>query len=223
MPPQCLAVDRDGRLFVGMADHVEVFNAQGVRESAWTSLGEKAFITAVAVTETDVFVADSGYKLVWRFDKAGKLLGRIGEKGSHSGVEGFHLPGPHLDLALAADGNLWVNNPGRLMVESYAPDGRRLAGWGSPSMKLEGFCGCCNPVSIAILPDGTFVTAEKGMPRVKRYAADGAFRGVVAGSERFEPGTDNLDVAVDPTGRILVLDPKRGMVLVFVAHPGASR
>ncbi|OGV67434.1 MAG: hypothetical protein A3K19_15365 [Lentisphaerae bacterium RIFOXYB12_FULL_65_16] len=218
LPPQCLAVDRDGRMFVGLVDHVEVRDAAGARLSAWIPLGENAFITSVAVTDTDVFVADSGGRLVWRFDKTGKLLNRLGEKGSSPDVEGFILPSPHLDLALSPDNTLWVNNPGRLLVESYAADGRRLRSWGTPSMKPEGFCGCCNPISLAVAPDGSFVTAEKGIARVKRYSPDGAFRAVVAGPECFDPGTDNLDVAADAAGRILVLDPKRGMVLIFVAQ-----
>ncbi|MBM3243119.1 hypothetical protein FJZ31_43220, partial [Candidatus Poribacteria bacterium] len=54
-----------------------------------------------------------------------------------------------------------------------------LVGLGYLSMDIDGFCGCCNPVNFAMLPDGRFVTCEKGLPRVKIYDADGTFSGVV--------------------------------------------
>ncbi len=83
-------------------------------------------------------------------------------------------------------------------------------------MKLEGFCGCCNPSHLARMADGRFVTSEKGLPRVKLYAEDGTFVGLVAGTDAFAKETVGLDLAVDGDGRILVLDPVAKAVRVFV-------
>jgi hypothetical protein len=82
-------------------------------------------------------------------------------------------------------------------------------------MTLDGFCGCCNPSHLALTPDGKFITSEKGLPRVKVYDRAGRFECVVAGPDRFARDTVGLDVAVDSTGRILVLDPAAGAVRVF--------
>ena len=95
-------------------------------------------------------------------------------------------------------------------------------------MDIEGFCGCCNPVNFAMLPDGRFVTCEKGLPRAKVYDADGAFASVVAGPEAFlENGrtctlddlsncqTGGLNVAVDSQGHVLVMDPIERVVRIF--------
>lgn len=60
------------------------------------------------------------------------------------------------------------------------------------------------------------MTSEKGLCRVKIHAASGALVEVVAAPERFDDDTVNLDLAVDPAGRVLVLDPKRRQVRVFV-------
>jgi hypothetical protein len=83
-------------------------------------------------------------------------------------------------------------------------------------MDIEGFCGCCNPTHFAFLPDGSFVTSEKGIPRVKVYDRLGRLAAVVAGPDRFREGVQGLDLAVDQTERILVLDPARRAVRVFV-------
>jgi len=214
-PPTCVAAKPNGEIYVGMRDHVEVYSPDGASQAVWTSLGEKAHVTAIAVAGNDVFVADCGARLVWRFDRTGKLLGRIGEKDKARGVPGFVIPSPHFDVALAPGGKLWVTNPGRLMVENYSRNGRRLAGWGEPSMEADGFCGCCNPTNLAVHADGTFVTSEKGLARIKTYDADGRFTGVVAGPEQFAEDVVGLDLAVDSAGRVLVLDPAERAVRIF--------
>ena len=60
------------------------------------------------------------------------------------------------------------------------------------------------------------MTSEKGLIRVKIHGPDGSFRCVVAGPDRFDEGTVQLDLAVDSKGRVLVLDPRRKQVRVFV-------
>lgn len=82
-------------------------------------------------------------------------------------------------------------------------------------MTREGFCGCCNPSNFAILSDGSFVTSEKGIERIKVYLPDGTFKCIVAGPDAFIEGTTGLDLAVNSRDRIFVLDPEKRMVRVF--------
>jgi hypothetical protein len=56
------------------------------------------------------------------------------------------------------------------------------------------------------VPGGGFATAEKGIPRIKRYAADGTLQAVVADEGAFARGRIVQDLAVDTQGRVLVLD-----------------
>ena len=88
-------------------------------------------------------------------------------------------------------------------------------------------------MNFALLPDGGYVTCEKGLTRVKVYDPEGNFVAVVAGPEQFvEAGhacdvsancqTGGLDVAVDPQGRILVLDPLAGDIRVYVHQTQAG-
>ena len=83
-------------------------------------------------------------------------------------------------------------------------------------MELTGFAGCCNPTHFLILEDGRYVTSEKGIPRVKICNRLGEFTALVAGVERFDEGTVGLDLARDSAGRILVLDPARRAIRIFV-------
>ena len=82
-------------------------------------------------------------------------------------------------------------------------------------MQLDGFSGCCNPSHIAMLSNGSFVTSEKGIERVKVHLPSGDFKCVVAGPKQFEPGTVGLDLAVDSGDRIYVLDPKKKEVIIY--------
>jgi hypothetical protein len=110
---------------------------------------------------------------------------------------------------------LWLTNPGRRRVENHTYDGMYRFAWGKASMRIEGFCGCCNPTHLAIDADGRFFTSEKGLPRVKRYDPQGDFECVVAPPKAFADGTTGLDLAVDRAGRVLVLDPHRRAVRIF--------
>ncbi len=168
-----------------------------------------------------MFAADFDSRLVWKFDLAGKLLGHIGGSSGEKG-DTFILPSPYFDLAAGPDGALWTANPGRLRVEERGDDGAVKRRFGKPSVRIDGFCGCCNPTHIAVDGEGKIFTSEKGLPRVKRYNADGGLTAVIAGPRQFTEGTVGLDLALGPGGKVFVLDPKRGAVRVFVPKERAS-
>jgi hypothetical protein len=237
-PPRCLAVGGKqhlfpGRIYVGMEDHVEVFDPAGKRLATWASLGEKATLTSIATADEDVFAADYGNHLVVRYDTAGKLLGRIGRPDPKREIPGLNIPSPYFDCAVS-DGLLRVVNPGYHRIETYTFDGSLESSWGS-TKGIEVFCGCCNPANMAVFPDGRFVTAEKGIPRIKVYSPEGKFLAVVAAPDTLAPtatiAEDTrseyqlpvFDVAADGRGRVLVLDPLRRSVRVFKPNEEPKR
>jgi hypothetical protein len=226
--PRCLTVSGDDRIYIGMKEHVEVYDGTGKRLASWASLGNEAVLTSIAVAETDVFVADAGNRIVVHYDDGGKVINRIGARDEQRNIPGFVIPSPYFDVAVAPDGLLRVVNPGRLRIEAYTFDGDLEFWWGEFSSGIEGFTGCCNPVNFAMLDDGSFVTCEKGLVRVKVYDPAGAFVGVVAGPEQLVQGgtaricyfpaqcqAGGFDVAVDNTGRVLVLDAIKNVVRIF--------
>ena len=224
-PTRCCAVSPDGTIYLGLRDHIEVFDAKGQRLATWESAGKKAWLTGIAVGTNDVFVADAGVRSILRYDRSGKLVRRLGEKDKERNVSGFIIPSPFFEVELGHDGLLRVNNPGRHRMELYTADGDFEGSWGVTSIGIKGFCGCCNPINFALLPDGRYVTCEKGLPRVKIYSATGEFESVVAGVETFSENAracgpsdctaGGLDAAVDSQGRIYILDLVTGIVRVM--------
>jgi ligand-binding sensor domain-containing protein len=210
-----LSINPEGKMFVAMNDFVEVWDTMGVLYDIWKKPNEKAIFTSIAATEQDVFVADAGNKLVHHYNLNGKILHEIGSKDSIKGVRGFVIPSPYFDLAPGRDNEIWVVNPGRHSLEAYTYNGELISSWKRTSMSLDGFSGCCNPTHMAILSDGSFVTSEKGLVRVKIHLPSGDFKCLVAGPEHFEEGTKGIDLAIDHNDRIIVMDPYNGEVIIF--------
>ncbi len=234
--PYCLAVAKadhpsPGPLYVGMKDHVELYAADGRRQSAWPAAGKRSVLTSIAVGDEDVFVADAGSLVVWHYDRNGKLLGEIGRHDPSRNIPGFVVPSPYFDVAIAPDGLLRVANPGMHQVEAFTFDGQLEVSWGKRGMGIDALCGCCNPSNIAILSDGRIVTAEKGLPRVKVHSPTGEFECVVVGPSVLAPDPSMLteccdehtlhpvDLAVDSRDRILVLDPLARALRIFTRKP----
>jgi hypothetical protein len=213
--PQCISVDGNGYILLGISDHVEIWNRDGKQVAWWNPTSPDAVITSISVQGNNVFVADAGQKVVYHYDKKEHLLNKIGLKDPATGVPGFIIPSPYFDLGVSKDGNLWVVNPGRHSFEKYNSEGKLLTSWGKASMAMEGFCGCCNPSNFAVIYDSLFVTSEKAIERIKIYNADGSFRCIVASPDQFEAGTKGLDLAVDKQNRILVLDPVKMLIRIF--------
>jgi sugar lactone lactonase YvrE len=229
--PTCLTVGGDagawpGRIFVGIGNRVESFNAQGARLGEWTMPSPDVRLTSITTAAADIFVADAAQRVVWRFDGDGRLLGRIGAAEGES--QPFSVPSPYFDVAAGEEGLIHVVNPGRGRIETVTPEGSPQTLWGAAGSEVERFFGCCNPAHLAVMPDGSFVTSEKGIPRIKVYDATGKLESVVAGPEQLGISLTELgdpraasqglvfDVAADRQGRILVLDPKRKSIRIFL-------
>ena len=217
--PRALDPLSDGQLRVGLRDRWEVYNKDGARLMKTEPLGERVHITAIAHAGKIVFVADAGNRQVLRCDADGNIVSRI---------TGFVIPSPYFHLAVGSEGVLWIANTGKHRIEAYTFEGQYETGWGQTAMNVEGFCGCCNPVYFARLPDGRFVTSEKGLTRIKVYDVKGKFECVVAGPEQLVKDAElarkactncqigyGVPVACDSRGRVIALDPATKSLRIF--------
>jgi hypothetical protein len=214
----CIAVN-DDFVFVGFNDHVARYSHNGNLVSRFEPLGNRCIITSLALMEDNLYVADAGNRRVLRYDLEGNLLGEFrGESGSDT-PHGFIVPSPSFDLVVNGFGELWVVNPGVHAIENYTDDGRLRGYWQSSSMDIEGFSGCCNPAEIAVTGDGSFVTSEKGLVRIKIHDASGKLVSVVAAPEKFRQDGQAPEVAVDGKGVIFALDFDENMIRIFEKKP----
>lgn len=213
---RCLAVGSDGAVYAGVRDHVERYQPNGGGRQVWQTPQAGAEITSLSINGNIVWAADAGNRLYWRCDTAGHVTGSFGRKDAKKKAPGLIVPSLHLDLIALPGGRLLAANPGRHTVDSYQPDGMVRSSWGVEGNGIDAFCGCCNPTDIALLPDGNIVTAEKGLPRVKVYNPGGKLESVVAGCEEFPLNPMGIDIAVDSSGRIVVLDPLAKVIRIFV-------
>lgn len=212
----CVTVDASNEIWVGTSHSVALFDQGGTLLKRWNSFGDRSVITSVAVSGEMVYVADAGNRIVYQCNTNGQVLSKIGEKNEQKGVPGYVIPSPYFDLALDDNNFLWVVNPGRHSFENYNPDGSMRTSWGLASFKIEGFSGCCNPAHMAIMADNSFITSEKGMPRIKLYGQHGEFLGVVASPEMFDKDSYLApDIAIDSEQRVVALDFERKQVRIF--------
>lgn len=237
--PHCMLVADNGgeadEIIVGTAKGFTVYDFSG--KEKWNSgeLPRRTYLTSIAASDDTLFLADGGNRKVLVWDrKTGKMRDQFGEKDDEKNNPGFSVPSPYFDLTVADDGNLRVVNPGRLRIETYSPDGHFQSSWGGPGMKIDRFCGCCNPVYFTMMPNGDFITSEKGLTRVNIYNPQGEFKGAVAGPDILVDDKEiakracadcsvgaGFDVAIEQSGRILVLDPFRMVVRPFTPKADA--
>ncbi len=211
----CLAAASDGRVFVGGADRVHIFEGTGARVGGFTAgtPGRPAAITAIKVFGGEVLVADAAARLIRRHTMDGRLIGEIGSR-TKTGT--FILPNRSLDFDVDSNGIVVAGDTGRHRVTLWALDGSPRGSFGKFGMtRPEDFVGCCNPVDVAFAPDGTIVTGEKMVSRVKVYEREGKLLGVI-GPEHFDPGCTTIRLAVDSKGRIAAADPVRREIKVFM-------
>jgi sugar lactone lactonase YvrE len=213
-----VALGEDGKVYVVERQKVHVFERDGREAAGWgtpgAGSGQLSYVTAVAVGETNVWVADAGNRVVHRFAPTGDFIDDFGGRDPVTGAPGIVCPSPYLGCAVAADGTLWVGNPGKWRVEHYDLNGRMVEAWGRNGLSAETFAGCCNPVTLAVTAEGNFITAEKGLARVKLLDRQGKLLAVLPGEE-FSVQSSGMAAAADKSGRIYVADPASDKVVVF--------
>ncbi len=210
----CLTVAPDGRVLVGAPGRIEIYGAAGNRVGGFSvgETGKPADVTAVKVVRDGILVADAGARLVRRFDANGVERGLIGNQ--HK-TGSFMLPNRSLDIDVDAAGTVYATDTGRHQVTAWTLDGAPVAAFGRFGLaKPEDFVGCCNPVNLAVAPDGCVVTGEKVAARVKVFGPDRALLAVI-GPEHFDPMCTHIHLAVDSSGRIVAADPVRRTITIF--------
>ncbi len=181
--------------------------------------GEYSSPWGVAVDRSGtVFVADSGNHRVQKTNAwtdamtelSGNFLGQLGRAGKAGGELDFPT-----DVALDAEGNLYVVDSGNARVQKLTQNGKLLAMWGEPG---TGPGQLDEPLGIALGPDGHVWVTDTKNNRVQRFDAAGRFV-----AQWGEPGDGPgqffgpAGIAVDAKGLVYVVDRGNHRVQVFDA------
>jgi hypothetical protein len=220
--PYCLAANEE-LLVVAYEKALAAYSFSGELLFHTGTINDSTFITSVAFFNNLLAVADAGKRRVYLFDKEKKVAEIEGISGAKN-LHGFIIPSAKFDLAVNPNGDLWVVNPGMHALQHYDEKGNLLEAWDRASLQIDGFSGCCNPAHFTFLPDGRFVTSEKGMPRIKIYRDGGVLESVVAPPSKFVNNGRACDVAT--LGEtIIALDYDQKMIRIFVptASPHTSQ
>jgi hypothetical protein len=195
-------------IFASSTEMILLIGRNGKLKDEWGPYEDKSFITSVSSNHMRVAYADAGNKMVVILDKQGRVEKIIGQNDGQ-----FILPSPYFDVALDANNNLYVANTGHRRVETRSPEGKLISEFGQPGLAPGAFCGCCNPAHFIVIPEG-FVTAEKGINRIKILGKSGEFVEYVSFRNKFVPSIP-LDLASNDGNTIYAANPADSKLYVF--------
>lgn len=208
-----LAISENNEIYVGEQNQLKKYSQTGELLGIVTVISDDAFITSIAISKEKIYLADAESEMVYIY-KGKKRIGKIGTRDSGA-ITRFVLPSYYFDVAIDPDSTIWIANTGIHKLVNFREDGSMRSYWGKTSSYPEGFCGCCNPTHFAIMNDGSFITSEKGIVRVKKYSPAGEFVCAIASPDSFITGSTGLDIAIDSQQRIYVLEPKAKKIHIF--------
>jgi tripartite motif-containing protein 71 len=209
--PTGIAIDSRGDVWVGDQnnDRVEEFNQAGEYLRRFGTEGPNAgqfrlqYPIGIATDTTgDIWVTDPLNNRVEKWISAGfarpagtSYVRAIGSSGGGSGQ--FSWP---VDVAVAANGNLWVTDFFNNRIEKLSESGGYLG-----QITGEGTAKLTNPIATAIDPAGHLWVLDRGNNRVEEFTESGGLIRAFGGS-----GTSVLNgpsgIAVDSKGHVWVAD-----------------
>ena len=207
MPVTALAVSGN-YLYAAEQGTIIVLNINGQKEAEWGPFEENSMITSITSNDTYVAFSDAANKTVFVLDKSGVMKYLIGRSG-----EPFIIPSFYFDVALGNDDILFIANTGNRRIERRNTDGTLLDYFGEAGTDPGAFCGCCNPSHFVVIPGG-FITAEKGINRIKILNEKGEFVEFVSSVNKFVPPLP-LDIASADGKIIYGANPADSKLYVF--------
>ncbi len=202
-----LAVSGD-TVFAATSETLLLVSSSGKLIGEWGPWESGSMITSVSVSGGYLAIADAGTRRVFVIGRKGEVIAMMGQSGDE-----FVIPSPYFDVSLA-DGQLYIANTGNHRVEKWTTGGKRTGMFGVAGTAPDAFCGCCNPAHLAAIPQG-FVTAEKGINRIKILDRDGRFVEFISSVNDFVK-SQPLDVASSDGKKIYAANTADSKLYLFV-------
>ena len=189
MPERITAVAVSGdSVFASSVGKVFIVSTVGKQIGEWGPFEVNSIFTSLSANSRIVAVADAANKMVFILRRDGEVLGIIGQRDRK-----FIIPSSYFDVVLTEGDTIYIANTGNHRIEKWNTHGFFISQFGKPGTGPDEFNACCNPAHFALIPGG-FVTAEKGLNRIKILGMDGSFIEFVSVNNKFVPSVP-LDIA----------------------------
>jgi hypothetical protein len=195
-------------IYASTIDMVLVISSEGKLLNDWGPFENNSIITSVSANKSNVVFADAGNKSLYILDKGGEVKRMVGRNDGQ-----FIVPSPYFDVALDNDGLIYVANTGHRRLETRGSDGATISYFGEAGTAPDAFCGCCNPAHFIKTKTG-YITAEKGINRIKILGESGEFIEFVSSNNDFTPSVP-LDIASIDGNTIYAANPFDSKLYVF--------
>ncbi len=220
--PKGVALDAQGNAYVADSQNHRVvkYDAQGRFVMQFGSQGSAAGQFnepwGVAVgPDGSIYVADTWNHRVQKFDAAGQfqtMWGLFGDVGgvAQGGENLFYGP---RDIAVDANGDVYVTDTGNKRVVKFSASGQYLGQWGGTGVEVGQFM---EPVGLAVDSQGNFYVADTWNRRIQKFdrnwvpVAQWPFVGWEGESVVNKPYLD-----VDGQGNLYITDPEMFRVVKF--------
>ncbi|HUW95113.1 MAG TPA: SMP-30/gluconolactonase/LRE family protein, partial [Anaerolineae bacterium] len=207
--PKGLAIDSHGHTYVvdSQNHRIQKFDEDGNFVTAWGSFGEEpgqfSEPWGIAVDpEGDVYVTDTWNHRIQKFTSDGELISYWGvfqDTGGQLQEPQGMLYGPR-DIAIDAEGNLYVTDTGNKRVQKFDAEGNPLGQWGGAGPAAGQFL---EPVGIAIDEEGNIYVADTWNQRIQVF--DGEFQFLRQWTVQAWMGESIINkpyLAIDAEGRV---------------------
>ena len=190
-------------------DKVVVFSRAGAYLDSFSASGggpgELSNPRGIFVNQGVVYVADYSNDRIQIFGSNGVYMGSIGDTGDKETM----LKSP-TEVAVAPNGLVYAIDGGSNQVKIYKPSGEYMG-------KLN---GPVKPISLAVAPDGIFVTDQENCSVLKfSFGGDRllSFGSVGKGKGQF---LEMAGIVADSQGNVHVADTRNGTVQIIAAEMG---
>lgn len=126
------------------------------------------------------------------------------------------------DFCKGPNDTVVVANLGAFKVSTFKLSGDLASDFGKRGKSVDDFHGCCNPVSVSVLPSGAIVTVEKDPTRVKVYDKTGQKASLVQGIDEMVKGCSHIPMVTDSKGNVYLGSKMSNKIIKCVPAAAAS-
>jgi hypothetical protein len=195
-------------LYASTLENIYLISNSGRLLDEWGPYEAGSIITSISVNKNFIAFADAGVKRVFLLKKNGEVSAMMGQAD-----EKFIIPSPYFDVVVNEDDTVYIANTGKRRVEKWTKDGKLISFFGVPGTAPGAFAGCCNPAHFAIA-DQHFITAEKGINRIKMLDKKGGFIEFISSENKFMASIP-LDIALSDGETIYAANPSDSKLYLF--------